>query len=188
MRINQRFPKLAPHGFLERAFFWLDSDLDISIFYAALELRFTFENIFIKHGFASSNETKAFEKMNWQPERLYETLHKEFSYRINLAKAYKFVLGDNDTSVIFGYYLPINDELFSMYGKLDKYLHSQWGIPIGDKKWQKENSQNLRNFAEILISHANPENSLNYLSSPNIKPVEISIPNTEIMLKSYWKR
>ena len=189
MRINQRFPKLDPHGFLERAFFWLDSDLDVGVFYAALELRFTFEKILIKHGFASSNYTKSFEKMNWNPDKLHEALHKEFSHRINLSKAYRFVLGDDDNSVIFGYYLPIDKELFSMYGRLDKYLHSQWAIPIGtpDDKWQKESSQSLRSFAESLIPHANPKNSLDYLSIPNVKFEELKIPNTETMLRRYWK-
>ena len=167
---------------------WLDSGIDIGIFYAALDLRFTFEKILIKHGFASSNYTKSFEKMIWQPDKLQESLSKEFSQRINLAKAYKFFLGTDDETVTFGYYLPISQELFSMYGKLDKYLHAQWAIPIGspDGAWRKENSQNLCNFAEKLIPHANPKNSLDYLNLPNIKYDELEISDTEIMLKKYW--
>ena len=189
MKINQKYPKIDAHGFLERAFFWLDSGIDIGIFYAALDLRFTFEKILIRHGFASSNYTKSFEKMNWQPEKLQETLNKEFSQRINLSKAYKFYFGTGDETVIFGYYLPVYQELFSTYGKLDKYLHAQWAIPIGlpDDSWRKENSQNLRNFAERLIPHANPKNSLDLLNLPKIKFDVLEISDTEILLKKYWQ-
>jgi hypothetical protein len=189
VKINQRFPKLDAHGFLERVFFWLDSGVDIGIFYAALELRFAFEKILIRHGFASMNYSKTFEKMNWQPDKLHEALHKEFAHRVNLAKAQKFFLEGNGASVIIGYYLPIDQELFSMYGRLDKYLHAQWAIPIGsrDGAWQKESSLRLRNFAERLIPHANPKNSLDFLSIPNIKLEDLEIPDAEAILRKYWK-
>ena len=190
MEFNQRFPKLDPHGFLKRAFYWLDSGVDISTFYAALELRFTFEKMLIRHCFASSNYSKSFEKRNWQPDKLHEALHKEFAHRLNLAKAYKFFLEGGVASVIIGYYLPIDRELFSMYGKLDKYLHAQWAIPIGspDNAWQKESSLKLRTFGERLIPHANPKNSLDFLSIPNIKSEELEISDTEAILRKYWKR
>jgi hypothetical protein len=189
VKITQKYPKLDAHGFLERAFSWLNSGIDIGIFYAALELRFTFEKVLIKHGFASSNYTTSFEKMNWKPDKLHEALDKEFSQRINLSKSYRFFLETGNEPVVFGYYLPIDQELFSLYGKLDNYLHAQWAIPIGlpDNAWQKENSQLLRNFAERLIPHANPKNSLDYLSLPNIKFDELKIPDAEIMLKKYWR-
>lgn len=188
MKIKQQYPKLDAHGFLERAFFWLDSGIDIGIFYAALELRFTFEKILIKHSFASTNYCKSFEKMNWQPDKLQEALSKEFSQRINLTKAYKIFLKTDMKPVIFGYYLPIPQELFSMYGKLDKYLHSQWAIPMGspNDEWRNENSKKLSIFAERLIPHANPKNSLDYLSLPNIEFDELEVSDTEILLKKYW--
>lgn len=107
MKIKQRFPKIDAHGFLERAFVWLDSGIDIGIFYAALELRFTFEKILIRHGFASSNFSKSFEKMNWQPQKLQEFLEKEFSSQINLGKAYKFFGGIKNETAPFGYYFPV---------------------------------------------------------------------------------
>ena len=69
-----KYPRLDVHGFLERAFLWLDSGIDIGIFYAALDLRFAFEKTLIKHGFASDNFTKSFEKLKWQPRKLHEAL------------------------------------------------------------------------------------------------------------------
>jgi hypothetical protein len=190
VNIKQKYPKLDAHGFLERAFSWINSGIDVGVFYAALELRFTFEKILIKHGFASSNYTKPFEKMNWKPSQLQESLEKEFSQRINLARAYRFFIETDNEPVNFGYFLPIDQELFSMFGRLNKYLHAQWAIPIGlpNDVWQKANSQILRDFAEKLIPHANPKNSLDYLSIPNIKFDELEISDTEIMLKKYWQR
>jgi hypothetical protein len=44
---QQHYPIIDAHGFLERAFLWLDSEIDVGIFYAALDLRFTFEKILI---------------------------------------------------------------------------------------------------------------------------------------------
>lgn len=126
--------------------------------------------------------------MNWQPEKLHEALYNEFAHRVNLAKAYKFFLEGNGESVTIGYYLPIDQELFSMYGRLDRYLHAQWAIPIGsrDGTWQKESSLKLRTLAQKLIPHANPHNSLDFLSIPNIKLEDLGIPETEAILKKYW--
>jgi len=185
MNIQQQYPKLDAHGFLERALLWLDSEIDIGIFYAALDLRFAFEKTLIKHGFASTNYSKSFEKNNWQPKKLLEALSKEFSQKIDFDKAYVFFLERASKSDVFGYYLPIPQELFTSYGKLDIYLHAQWAIPIGLKndKWRKENGQVLRIFAENLIPHANPKNSLDYLSLPNIKYKELEITEVENILK-----
>jgi hypothetical protein len=61
MNFKQRFPIIDAHGYLERAYYWLESESDIAVFYAALELRFTFEKILIKHGWASNNNTNNFE-------------------------------------------------------------------------------------------------------------------------------
>ncbi len=188
MEIQQQYPKLDPHGFLERAFLWLDSEIDVGIFYAALDLRFSFEKILIKHGFASTNYSKSFEKSNWQPKKLHESLSKEFAQQIDLEKAYSFYRLRGSGSDVLGYFLPIPQELFTAYGKLDNYLHAQWAIPIGlkDDKWRKENSQVLRTFAERLIPHANPKNSLDYLSLPNIKYKELDIAELENILKRNW--
>jgi hypothetical protein len=59
MPYRQKYPKLDCHGFLERAFKWLKSGVEIELFYAALELRFTFEKVLIKHGNASTDYTDA---------------------------------------------------------------------------------------------------------------------------------
>ncbi len=188
MKIPQQYPIADAHGFLESAFFWLDSEIEAGIFYAALDLRFTFEKILIKHGFASTNYSKSFEKNNWQPRKLHEALGKEFSQWINLDNAYVFFLESGSERNIFGYYLPIPQELFSSYSKLDNYLHAQWAIPIDlpDDRWRKENAQNLRVLAENLIPHANPKNSLDYLSLPNIKLEELEVTKAENILKRNW--
>ena len=190
MKIDQRFPKLDPPGFLERAFFWLDSGIDIGIFYAALELRFAFEKILIKHGFASTNYSKSFENLKWQPAKLRENLSKEFSHLVDLDLAYEFSLGTIENAVPIGYYIPVDQDLFSMYGRLDNYLHAQWAIPIGapDNAWQREHSQKLRDFAERLIPHANPINTLDLLSIPNINVEKSEIGDTEAILRKYWKQ
>jgi hypothetical protein len=84
--------------------------------------------------------------------------------------------------------LPIPEELFSSYGKLDNYLHAQWAIPIGlqDDRWRKESAQDLRVFAESLIPHANPKNSLDYISLPSIKMDELPVTEAENILKRNW--
>ncbi len=188
MKIQQQYPIVDSHGFLERAFLWLDSEIDVSIFYAALDLRFTFEKVLIKHGFASTNYSKSFEKNNWQPKKLHETLGKEFSQQIDLDNAYVFFFERGSGRDIFGYFLPVPQELFSSYSKLDNFLHAQWAIPIGlpDDRWRKENAQHLRSFAESLIPHANPKNSLDYLSLPNIKFEELEVTEAEDILKRNW--
>ena len=187
-QLPEKYPIVDAHGFLERAFFWLDTETEVSVFYAALDLRFTFEKILIKHGFASTNHSKSFEKNNWQPKKLHEALGKEFSQQINLDNAYVFFRERGSGRDIFGYYLPIPQELFSTYGKLDNYLHAQWVIPIGlpDDRWRKENAQILRAFAESLIPHANPKNSLDYFSLPNMKLEELEVTKAENILKGNW--
>jgi hypothetical protein len=188
MEIPKQYPVVDAHGFLERAFFWLDSEIDVGIFYTALDLRFTFEKILIKHGFASTNYSKSFEKNNWQPKKLLEALGKEFSQLIDIDKAYVFFFERGGGRDIFGYYLPIPEDLFTLYSKLDNYLHAQWAIPIGlpDNRWRKENTQILRVFAERLIPHANPKNSLDYISLPNIKMEDVDVAEIENILKRNW--
>ncbi|HAE58553.1 MAG TPA: hypothetical protein DCG54_03340 [Anaerolineae bacterium] len=189
MRFSQKQLKLDARGFLGRAFFWLDSEIDVGIFYAALELRFTFEKILIKHGFASTNNSKSFEKLRWQPKELSRELNKEFAHKINLEKAFKFFIQSQVQPVVLGYYLPISQDLFSEYGKLDGFLHAQWAIPIGrpNNAWQKEKARTLRAFAEKLIPHASPENSLDFLNIPEIKMEEIAIIDAQNILTTYWK-
>jgi hypothetical protein len=188
MRINQKFPEIDAHGFLERAFFWLNSEFDFGVFYAALELRFTFEKILIKHGFASTNDSKTFNKFTSQPNKIQKTLEIEFSQKIDLNKAHRFFLDTSDGQIIYGYYLPISNELFSLYGKLDKYLHAQWAIPIHrkDDAWRKNSTNELLIFAEKLIPHANPQNSLDFINIPNIIFDEQEIEQIETLLKKYW--
>ncbi|MBI3158171.1 MAG: hypothetical protein HYZ26_01055 [Chloroflexi bacterium] len=188
MKIHQHYPIVDAHGFLERAFLWLDSEDAVGIFYAALDLRFAFERTLIKHGFASTNYSKSFEKNNWQPRKLYVALGKEFSQKINLNSAYVFFFETDRVRDIFGYYLPIPEELFSSYSKLDKYLHAQWAIPIRfpEDKWRKEHAQELRVFAERLIPHANPKNSLDFLSLPSIRLEKAEVAEVENILKANW--
>lgn len=190
MDINRRFPKLEPSGFLERAFFWLDSESDLRIFYAALELRFVYEKIFLNHALASNNNSPNFDKLNWKPKRLQDELTREFSSQINLENAYQFFIKAPNSSepVIFGYYLPFDENIYSMYGKLDQFLHAQWAIPIGypDRRWQKEKAVELFKLARELIPYSNPKNSLNYFSIPNIKFVELDISEAKKILSEYW--
>ena len=190
MKFLQKQIKLDAHGFLGRAFFWLDSEIDVGIFYAALELRFTFEKILIKHGFASANYTKPFEKLTWKPSDLYQELNKEFVHKINLERACKFFLQGEEEPIVLGYYLPIGQDLFSEYGKLGGFLHAHWAIPIGrpNNAWQKEKATSLRAFAEKLIPHANPGNSLDFLSIPEIKMEEVAIIDAQNILTTYWEK
>jgi len=185
-----RYPQLDPHGFLERAFVWLESDIDIGIFYAALDLRFTFEKILIKHGFASDDFSKSFTQLKWQPRKLHDALQKRFAGQINLAKSYRFFNGEVAEKLQFGCYLSMPVELFADYGKLDNYLHAQWGIPIGtrDKAWLKENRAFLVNFADKLVPHANPDNSLSFFTLPNTKHVEVEWEELEKSLRKHRVR
>jgi hypothetical protein len=192
MNFKQRFPIIDAHGYLERAYYWLESESDIAVFYAALELRFTFEKILIKHGWASNNNTNNFEKKHSKAEILGETLTSEFSQKIALDKAYKFFFppGKDYEEIVFGYYLPINQDLYTSYGKLDNLLHAQWAIPIGlpNRKWQKERKKDLLIFADKLIPHANPKNSLDLISLPNIKYEEMDNQVIEQQLSGYWDK
>ena len=178
---------LAPYGFLQRAVSWLESELDVGIFYTALELRFAFESILIKHGFASTNPTKAFEKLKSQPDKLYHSLQQEFIERLDIAKSYRFFLDSPGESPTMGYYLSVPEDMFPLYGKLDNYLHAQWGIPIGtpDKRWYKEQRVFLLDFANRLIPHTNPNDSLDYSSIPNIRFAEVNSGELESMLREF---
>src|SRR3954452_8178211 len=92
MTPKQKFPKLDCQGFLERAFAWLKVDGDVEYFYAALELRFTFEQLLLKHGFASKDYSDTFLRLNWKPREIHQRLTKEFAERLDVTKAYHFTL------------------------------------------------------------------------------------------------
>lgn len=164
--------------------------MDIGIFYCALELRFTFEQVIIKHANASYNYSNAFEKLHWKPEKLFKAISDEFHGRVDLTKSYKFYLQKEKLSpeIIFGYFLPIEQNLFSEYGQLDNYLHAQWAIEIGrpNNEWQKENAVFLREFANKLIPHANPKNSLDFINLPGINIADENTQNLSDFLLKYW--
>src|SRR5919205_304917 len=101
---HQKYPKLDSHGYLERAFKWLKSGVEIDLFYAALELRFTFEQVLIKHGNASTDYTDAFIKLHWQPKRMRNHLINEFAARLDIAKSYKFTLDPKNSRSTMGYF------------------------------------------------------------------------------------
>jgi hypothetical protein len=126
MTHTQHYPRLESHGFLERAFLWLQSGNDVDLFYATLELRFTFEKLLLKHGNASTTYTGSFLKLNGKPRELHERLKDEFASRLDIAKPYQFTLDPSNPVLTMGYFLPIPDALFRSYGRLDKYLHAQW--------------------------------------------------------------
>jgi hypothetical protein len=122
MSPNQKYPKLDCHGFLERAFQWLKSGVEIELFYAALELRFTFEKLLIKHGNASTNYTKSFYKLHWQPKDMRNSLVNEFAPRLDIAKSYRFTLDPANPVLTLGYFLTIPEMLFVSYAQLNSYL------------------------------------------------------------------
>src|SRR4051812_34743855 len=95
---SQKYPKLDCHGFLERAFVWLKSGVEIELFYAALELRFTFEKVLIKHGNASTDYTDTFFKLHWQPKRMRNRLISEFAARLDITKSYQFTLDPRNSA------------------------------------------------------------------------------------------
>jgi len=173
---------------LERTFVWLESGIDIGVFYAALDLRFVLEKTVLKHALASQNYSKKFNKKNWQLFELYKDLKEEFAPRIDLTKAYEFYFGGTDTAQQVGSYLPMSDALFADYGRLSDLLHAQWAIPFHtpDRKWLSEKQAFVSGLATKLISHANPKNSLNFLSVPGARFVEIDWSVLEATLKSYW--
>ncbi len=187
---NQKYPRLDCHGFLERAFIWLKLGQDNELFYAALELRFTFEKLMIKHGNVSTNYSRDFLKSNWKPKKLRNRLIDEFKSRLDLKKAYKFTLDPTRDASTMGYYLPISDDLFVFYGQLNNYLHAQWAInmfsPTSD--WYKDTYTFLSGFADKLIPHASPENSLDYLSIPNIQIEEMEFQQLEQILRDTLPR
>jgi hypothetical protein len=170
---------------LERAFAWLNSGVEIGLFYAALELRFTFEKILIKHGFASNHYTKSFLKLGWQPKKLHSHLREEFSPKLDINKSYIFTLDPTNPVLTMGYYLPLTEDLFEYYGRLDKYLHAQWAIHMFDlsRRWYNETSSFLLEFANKLVPHASPSNSLDYLSIPNIQAKELDAYEVERILR-----
>jgi hypothetical protein len=181
----QKYPKLACHGFLERAFDWLKSGVEIELFYAALELRFTFEKVLIKHGQASTDYTDSFLELHWQPKRMRNRLISEFASRLDVAKSYQFTLDPKNSGPTMGYFLTIPEELFDSYGHLNDYLHAQWAIHMftTTRSWYTETHAFLSDFAHKLIPHASPENSLDFFSIPNIQAKEIDTCTLEQILR-----
>lgn len=188
--MKQKFSVGDSGGSLERAFSWLGSDDIFNVMYAALELRFTFEKIHIKHAFASSDYSTSFGKLTWKPEKLKAALDNEFSQIIDLEKAHLFFLeGINHEKIVMGYFLPIPDYLYIQYGKLDNFLHAQWAIPIGwpDRRWQKSKAKELELFANELIPHSNPLNSLDNFNIPNIQVSDLDTLEVNALLRQFWK-
>ncbi len=182
---DQNYPKLDCHGFLERVFVWLKLGKDIEMFYAALDLRFTFEKLLIKHGYASTDYSDNFSDLHWQPRRLRNRLITEFDSRLDLQKPYKFMLDPAIDASTMGYYLPISEDIFDSYKHLNDYLHAQWAIHMFSptQNWYKETYDFLFDFANKLIPHASPKNSLNYSSIPNIQTKEIELQQLEQILR-----
>jgi hypothetical protein len=185
MSHRQKYPKLDCSGFLERAFKLLNSGVDIELFYAALELRFTFEKVLIKHGGASTDYTNAFLQLHWQPRRLRNHLIREFTPLLDINKSYRFTLDSSTAAATLGYFLPVPEHLFASYGHLNDYLHAQWAIRIGtpDQAWYKDTHAFLYDFARVLVPHASPKNSLDYFSIPNIQAEEIDTQELEEILR-----
>lgn len=190
--MNKRFRPIDIPGYLERAFYWLQSPAPTGVLYAALDLRLSFEKIILKHGFASDNFSTTFMKLNFKPEQLYKSLSIEYAHKMNLNFGYRFFLNNskNEKEKLFGYFLPINKELFAQYGKLDNFLHANWAIPLGfpDRRWQVEKSKDLRDFANKLIPHANSKNSLDWINIPNISIAEMDISIVNTKLLDYWNQ
>jgi len=186
MSRNQKYPRLECHGFLERAFAWLKSGQDIELFYAALELRFTFEKLLVKHANASTYNSPDFLLLHWQPTRLHNHLLTEFGSRLDLRKPYRFMLDLNNDTSTMGYFLPIPDDLFNSYGRLNDYLHAQWAIKMFSptQDWYKETYEFLFDFANTLIPHASPDNSLGYYNIPNIQFKEIELLQLKQILQA----
>jgi hypothetical protein len=184
--LNQNYPRLDCYGCLERAFTWLKSEFDIGLFYAALELRFTFEKVLIKHGYASGDYTDDFTALHWQPKKLRNRLIQEFAPQLDIRKSYAFTLDPANPVLTMGYFLAVPDDLYHSYRHLDGYLHAQWAIHINtpDRVWYKEALAFLLDLADKLIPHASPKNSLDYFSIPNIQAREIDAQELELILRA----
>lgn len=172
---NQKYAKLSAEGFLERAFMWLNSGIDLGLFYAGLELRGCFEKIWLKHGIASDDDSDEFFKLNWKPQDIRKHLKEELATKIDITKSYVFTFDKANPSLTMGYYLAMPDSLFREKFAINDFVHAQWAIPIGapDRVWYKEKHALLTDFATKLIPHASGKNSLCTSCMPNIEAHEI---------------
>jgi hypothetical protein len=169
---KQQYPRQSPEGFLERAFMWLNSGIDMGLFYAGLELRCCFEKIWLKHGIASNDESDEFTKLNWKPRQIQRRLSNELSPDIDINQSYIFTHDAANPSLTTGYYLAMPDTLLlGSKGLLNDFVHAQWAIPINtpDKAWYLENHKLLSRVANDLVPHVNPRNSLVLACMPDIK-------------------
>lgn len=190
---QQKYALFSPQGYLERARWWLNSEEDVSILYASLELRYAFETIVVKHGWASGNDTKASEKLHYKPKDLFATLRREFSAKIDINKSYRFFLEgidkgaelvvslglktlEPDGTLTVGYYLAVPKELFSLYGRLDQNLHGTWDgrdVRLPQRPWYTAQHRFLSNFVDRLLPHASSHNSLSFIDTPGVKSEEV---------------
>jgi hypothetical protein len=160
---KQKYPELSAQGFLERAFMWLNSDVDIGLFYAGLELRGCFEKIWQKHAGASTDDSdKFFNEFNWQPKSIRSRLRKELELIVDINKSYIFTTEATIPFPTSWYYLAMPDSLFTEVKKMNDFVHAQWAIPIGDPKrvWYRENHNLLSDLATKLIPHASSNNTI----------------------------
>lgn len=197
------YAPFSAQGYLERARWWLASDKDVSILYASLELRFAFEAIVVKHGWASAEESKAFEKLHDNPKKLFATLRKEFASRIDIDRSYRFYADNTDkgTQLVVslglsslepdgtltrGFFLTVPQELFSSYGKLDKNLHGTWfgrDVRLPQRPWYTEEHRFLSDFADRLLPHASRLNSLDTHTLPGVRWEEVDSAALETLLR-----
>lgn len=154
---------------------WLNSGIDIGLFYAGLELRGCFEHIWLKHGIASDDDSERFFGLNWKPQEIQKRLEQEFSSKIDINKSYVFTFDINDPSLTMGYYLAMPQTLFQDRRATNPFVHAQWAIPINtpDQAWYREKHGLLTDFAMKLIPHTSPKNSLVKACMPNIQMIEV---------------
>lgn len=164
---------------------WLDSGIDIGLFYAGMELNKCFESIWLKHGLASNDDSDEFTNLNAQPHLLAEKLNHEFILQLSFEKSYKFTLDSTNPNLTMGHFLMMPNSLFEAKEKVSKFAHAQWAIPIGhpEKHWQKESHDLLLSFALDLIPHASSQNSLIVVQTPDIKAIEIDTAHLKTILR-----
>jgi hypothetical protein len=71
---------------------------------------------------------------------------------------------------------------------LDKYLHSRWGIKVGDPKreWFYESKVELTDFSNLLIPHVSKNNSLALISSGSMDWYEEDCSKVRSILANDW--
>jgi hypothetical protein len=183
---KQKYAELCAQGFLERAFMWLNSDIDVGLFYAGLELRGCFEKIWQKHAGASTDDSdKFFNEYNWQPKRIKTQLHKELESLVDIDKSYIFTTDATNPFPTSWYYLAMPDSLFREVKNTNDFVHAQWAIPMGDpkRKWYRENHSLLSDLATKLIPHASSKNTIVPACMPKAHTYEIDPKKIEPILR-----